>query len=166
MAQPIYNQIRGAIQDTVEYTGNALRGDIYFLKFLDPYIEGGIKKWGQDVLDFAKNKREKGEDGKVNPYYVIQDQPELYLRLALGLIKNERDKGGFRQLSDEEFNSFIEELKFNPKFILSPKKAKEFAIKYDKALQQDLAKRKEMAEAKIVEDWKKRQLQYKAGIIK
>ena len=43
---------------------------------------------------------------------------------------------------------------------------KEFAIKYDKALQQDLAKRKEMAEAKIVKDWKKRQLQYKAGIIK
>lgn len=47
-----------------------------------------------------------------------------------------------------------------------PKKTKEFTIKYDEALQKNLAKRKEMAEAKVVEDWKKRQLQYRAGIIK
>jgi len=162
MAQPIYNQIRGAIQDAIEIISDALSGNVSGRDYLNPYIEGGVKKWGQDVFNFAQ----KQEYGKKSPYYVIQDQPELYLRLALGLIKNERDKGRFQQLSDEEFNAFIEELKSDPKFILSPKKAKEFAIKYDKALQQDLAKRKEMAEAKIVKDWKKRQLQYKAGIIK
>ena len=166
MAQPIYNQIKGAVQDAIEYTGNALKGDTYITKYLNPYIEGGIEQWGEDVLNFAEKQREQGEYGKVAPYYVIQDQPELYLRLALGLIKYERSKGGFNQLSDDEFSAFIEELKSDPKLILSPKKTKEFAIKYDKALQKDLARRKEMAEAKVVEDWKKRQLQYRAGIVK
>jgi hypothetical protein len=166
MAQPIYNQIKGALQDAIEITSDALKGNVSGRDYLNPHIEGGIEKWGQDVFNFAKKQREEGEYGKVAPYYVIQDQPELYLRLALGLIKNERDKGRFQQLSDDEFNAFIEELKFDPKLILSPKKTKEFAIKYDKALQKDLARRKEMAEAKIVEDWKKRQLQYRAGIIK
>lgn len=162
MAIPIYNQIKGAIQDAVEITSNALSGNVWGRDYLDPYIEGGLEKWGQDVFNF----KQKQEYGKKTPYDLIQTQPELYLRLALGLIKNERDRGQFQQLSDDEFNAFIEELKSDPKLILSLKKTKEFAIKYDKALQKDLARRKEMAEAKVVEDWTKRQWQYRAGIVK
>lgn len=162
MALFIYNQIKGAIQDAIEITSNALRGNIWGRDYLDPYIEGGLKKWGQDVFNFAQSQ----EWGKKTPRDLIEIQPELYLRLAVGLIKNEREQGRFAQLSDDEFNAFIEELKSDPELILNYRKRKEFAIKYDKALQKDLARRKEMAESKVVEDWKKRQLQYRAGIIK
>lgn len=162
MAQSIYNQIKGAFQDVIEIFGDAIRGSVYGRDYLNPHIEGGVEKWGQDVFNFAQSL----DYGNQAPYYVIQGQPELYLRLALGLIKNEREKGRFQQLSDDEFNAFIEELKSDPKLILDPKKTQEIAIKYDKALQKDLARRKEMAEVKIIEDWRKRQWQHRAGIIK
>ena len=111
---------------------------------------------------------------------ILKNRPELYVRLALAKMKTARMSGSFEQLSDEEFNSLMDEFIKDPSNF-KPAKRRAISIKYDKDLQKDIATRKgistddvkdEMSsfqkqfEEQTLEEFTKRQWQHRAGIIK
>jgi hypothetical protein len=102
-----------------------------------------------------KNMNSKLSFNQINPAGVLELQPELYVRLAMGLMNHARSQGEFEQLTDEEFTSLKQEFIDKPENFQSAKR-REISIKYDK----------EMNERLETENWTKRQWQYRAGIIK
>ena len=95
-------------------------------------------------------------------------------------MKRVRENGGFEQLSDEEFDSLMNEFVKDPSNF-TPAKRRAISIKYDKDLQKDIATRKGIStddvkdkmssfqkqfEEQTLEEFTKRQWQHRAGIIK
>ena len=78
---------------------------------------------------------------EMNTMGILKNRPELYVRLALAKMKRVRENGGFEQLSDEEFDSLMNEFVKDPSNF-TPAKRRAISIKYDKDLQKDIAARK------------------------
>lgn len=159
----VYNEIGIATDDVVEIISDYFsRGNLG--KYLDSSIEGGYEKWKADMkkyeedYDFIDGPLKTGYN-EMHAMGILENRPELYVRLALAKMKTAREKGYFDQLSDKEFDSLVDEFQTDPSNF-TPAKRRAISIKYDKALQQDIASRKEL------EEWTKRQWQHRAGIIK
>jgi len=180
----VYNEIGIATDDVVRIINDYFwRGNLG--KYLNPYIEGGWEKWKTDMKKYEKDY--DYFDGPLKTGYnenntmsIIENRPELYVRLALAMMKKAREAGRFDRLSDEEFNNLIGEFTENPNNFKSAAR-RAISIKYDKWLQKDIAARKGISTDDVVakmgefqkkfdeqplEEWQKRQWQYRAGIIK
>ena len=150
-----YNDIGYATDRTMEIINDTFKNSLSGVDFLEKHIEGGLSKWAQDVDAFKEKYEFQTEFNQINPAGVLELQPELYVRLAMGLINHARSQGEFEQLTDEEFTSLKQEFIDNPENFQSAKR-REISIKYDK----------EMNERLEIENWTKRQWQHRAGIIK
>lgn len=159
----VYNEIGIATDGVVEIINDYFRRGDYG-KYLDQDLPGGYKKWVADMkkyeedYDFLDGPLKTGYN-EMSSMGILKNRPELYVRLALAMMEKARKAGRFDQLSDKEFDSLIDEFQTDPSNF-TPAKRRAISIKYDKALQQDIASRKEL------EEWTKRQWQHRAGIIK
>jgi hypothetical protein len=185
----VYNEIGIATDDVVTIINNYFQnGSEYHGESLDSDLPGGYEKWKADMkkyeedYDFISGPLKTGYNEN-HTMGILKNRPELYVRIALAMMKKARENGRFEALSDEEFNSLIGEFTENPNNF-KPAARRAISVKYDKALQQDLAKKKggtpedhatfaakkqqqlAVEEEKLMEDWTKRQWQLKAGIIK
>ena len=179
----VYNDIGIATDGIVDIINDYFSGGTYG-KFLDKDIPGGYKKWEADMDQYKKDYDFDGPMStgfnEMNTMGILKNRPELYVRLALAKMKKARMSGSFEQLSDEEFNSLMDEFITDPSNF-TPAKRRAISIKYDKDLQKDIATRKGIStddvkdkmssfqkqfEDKQLEEWQKRQWQQRAGIIK
>ena len=178
-----YNDIGIATDGIVDIINDYFSRGTYG-KFLDKDIPGGYTKW---VADMKKYEEDYDFDGPLKTGYnemstmgILKNRPELYVRLALAKMKRVRENGGFEQLSDEEFDSLMNEFVKDPSNF-TPAKRRAISIKYDKDLQKDIATRKGIStddvkdkmssfqkqfEEQTLEEFTKRQWQHRAGIIK
>ena len=155
----VYNEIGIATDGVVEIINDYFRRGDYG-KYLDQDLPGGYKKWEDDMKQYEEDfSFDKVKSNQMNAMGILKNRPELYVRLALAMMEKARKAGRFDQLSDKEFDSLIDEFQTDPSNF-TPAKRRATSIKYDKALQQDIASRKEL------EEWTKRQWQHRAGIIK
>ena len=155
----VYNEIGIATDGVVEIINDYFSGGTYG-KFLDQSLPGGYEKWGDDMKQYEEDfSFDKVKSNQMNAMGILKNRPELYVRLALAMMEKARKAGRFDQLSDKEFDSLIDEFQTDPSNF-TPAKRRAISIKYDKALQQDMASKKEL------EEWTKRQWQHRAGIIK
>lgn len=180
----VYNEIGIATDGITDIISDYFKGGSYG-KYLDKDIPGGYKKWVEDMkkykedYDFFDGPLKTGYN-EMTTMSILQNRPELYVRLALAKMKRAREAGRFDQLSDEEFNSLMGEFTKDPSNF-TPAKRRAISIKYDKELQKDIAKRKGIStddvkdkmsnfqqqfEDQQLEEWQKRQWQQRAGIIK
>ena len=150
-----YNDIGYATDRTMEIINDAFNNSLSGVDFLDKHIEGGLGKWAQDIADFKEEYQFDTEFNVINPAGLLTTKPELYVRLAVGLMNHARSQGEFEQLTDEEFTSLKQEFIDNPNNFNSAKR-REISIKYDNEINERLE----------MEDWTKRQWQHRAGIIK
>jgi hypothetical protein len=176
----VYNDIGIATDGIVDIINDYFSGGTYG-KFLDQDLPGGYKKWVADMKKYEEDfSFDKVKSNQLHTMGILDNRPELYVRLALAKMKRERMNGGFEQLSDEEFDSLVDEFVKDPSNF-TPAKRRAISIKYDKDLQKDIASRKGIStddvkdkmssfqkqfENKQLEDWQKRQWQLRAGIIK
>jgi len=179
--QSVYNDIGIATDGIVDIINSALQGGPNYAEYLGSYLEGGADKWANDMEDYMeKYALGNTQYNELNTMGILKNQPELYVRLALAKMEQARDKGSFSQLSDEEFNSLVDEFKSDPSNF-TPAKRRAISIKYDKDLQKDIADRKGIStddvkakmsdfqnqfEEQQLEEWTKRRWQLRAGIIK
>ena len=179
----VYNDIGIATDGIVDIINDYFSGGTYG-KFLDKDIPGGYEKWKADMDQY---KKDYDFDGPMSTGFnemstmgILKNRPELYVRLALAKMKTARMSGSFEQLSDEEFNSLMDEFIKDPSNF-KPAKRRAISIKYDKDLQKDIATRKGIStddvkdqmssfqkqfEEQTLEEFTKRQWQHRAGIIK
>ena len=176
----VYNEIGIATDGIVDIISSYFSGDDYG-KYLDKDIEGGYSKWVADMDQYKEDfSFDKVKSNQMHTMGILDNRPELYVRLALAKMKKAREAGRFEQLSDEEFNNLIGEFTKDPSNF-KPAKRRAISIKYDKELQKDIATRKGISTDDVVakmgdfqkkfeeqqlEEWQKRQWQLKAGIIK
>jgi len=179
--QSVYNDIGIATDGIVDIISSALQRGPNYAEYLGSYLEGGADKWANDMEDYMeKYALGNTQYNELNTMGILKNQPELYVRLALAKMEQARDKGSFSQLSDEEFNSLVDEFKSDPSNF-TPAKRRAISIKYDKDLQKDIADRKGIStddvkakmsdfqnqfEEQQLEEWTKRRWQLRAGIIK
>jgi len=186
----LYNDIGIATEGIVDIISDFFRSyeSSTYGRYLDSYIEGGYDQWKKDMRKYVEDY--DFLDGPLKTGYneestmgIIKNRPELYARIALAKMKKAREEGWFEQLSDEEFNNLIGELIEDPSNFVGAKR-RAISVKYDKALQQDLADKKggtpeqhaefakkmqqkfSVKEEELMEEWTKRQWQRRAGIIK
>ena len=183
----LYNDIGIATEGIVDIISDFFRSyeSSTYGRYLDSYIEGGYDQWKKDMGKYVEDY--EFLDGPLKTGYneentmgIIKNRPELYARIALAKMKKARKEGWFETLSDEEFNSLIGELIEDPSNFVGAKR-RAISIKYDKALQKDIATRKGIStddvtakmsdfqkkfEEQQLEEWQKRQWQLRAGIIK
>ena len=176
----VYNDIGIATDGIVDIINDYFNGGTYG-KYLDQDLPGGYKKWAADMKQYEEDfSFDKTKSNQLHTMGILDNRPELYVRLALAKMKRARMNGGFEQLSDEEFDSLVDEFVKDPSNF-TPAKRRAISIKYDKDLQKDIASRKGIStddvkdkmssfqkqfENKQLEDWQKRQWQLRAGIIK
>ena len=136
--QSVYNDIGIATDDIMELINDYFRNGS-LAKYLDADLPGGYSKWKADMdqyreyYDFIDGPMKTGFNEE-NPAGVLKNRPELYVRLALALMKRSRAQGRFEKLSDEEFNSLVGEFTDDPSNFM-PAKRRAISIKYDKELQ-------------------------------
>ena len=177
----VYNEIGAATDGITDIINSNLRGGYNYAQQLEDYLEGGSKKWNEDMDEYReKYALGKTKYNELHTMGILKLQPELYVRLALAKMKLARDQGRFKKLSDEEFNNLIDEFTSDPSNF-TPAKRRAISIKYDKELQKDIADRKGIStddvkakmsnfqkdlEEQQLKKWTKRRWQLRAGIIK
>jgi len=143
----VYNEIGIATDGVVEIINDYFRrGSQFGGKSLDSGLPGGYKKWATDMkkyeedYDFLDGPLKTGYN-EMSAMGILKNRPELYVRLALAMMKRAREAGRFEQLSDEEFNSLIGEFESDPSNF-TPAKRRAISIKYDKELAKSIADKK------------------------
>jgi len=176
----VYNDIGIATDGIVDIINDYFRRGNYG-KYLDQDLPGGYKKWAADMKQYEEDfSFDKVKSNQMHTMGILDNRPELYVRLALAKMKRARENGNFEQLTDEEFNRLIGEFEKDPSNF-TPAKRRAISIKYDKDMMQNIATRKGISvddvkakmgdfqkkfEEQQLEEWQKRQWQLRAGIIK
>ena len=182
----VYNEIGIATDDVVTIINDYFQnGSEYHGESLDSDLPGGYEKWKADMKKYEEDYDSisgplKTGYHEMHTMGILKNRPELYVRLALATMKKARENGRFEALSDEEFNNLIGEFESDPNNF-TPAKRRAISIKYDKEIQQSLARKKNISvddvkakmsdfqkqmEEQQLEEWTKRQWQRRAGIIK
>ena len=176
----VYNDIGIATDGIVDIINDYFSVGTYG-KYLDQDLPGGYKKWVADMKQYEEDfDFFKVKSNQMHTMGILDNRPELYVRLALAKMKRARMNGDFEQLSDKEFSSLMDEFVKDPSNF-EPAKRRAISIKYDKDLQKDIAARKGIStddvkdkmssfqkqfEEQTLEEFTKRRWQHRAGIIK
>ncbi len=79
----VYNEIGAATDGITDIINSRLSNGYNYAQGLEDYLEGGSKKWAEDMGKFMeKYALGKTQYNELNTMGMLKYQPELYVRLA------------------------------------------------------------------------------------